>query len=150
MREYMINMNRISRYVRMFVDLPYNFGVSCHVMTTTESGGDGTIFMPQVQGKNMPSKIAGYMNVVGYLDKAKVKDDAGKERSVQRMLFQRQGRYYAKDRFNCLVPYMDKPTLPKVDEKVSEWRKAMAAKKEGAAKSPAASAPSTRRRTARS
>lgn len=29
-REYLINMNRLMRMVRLFVDLPIHFGVSCH------------------------------------------------------------------------------------------------------------------------
>lgn len=128
-REYLINMNKIGRYVRQFVALPFNFGVSCHAMTTTESGGDGTILMPQVQGKNMPSKISGYMNVVGYLHKAKEGEVA-----MQRLQVRRQGRVYAKDRFNWpdrkqgsvlggTAGHMDRPTLPKVETLIEEWRK---------------------------
>lgn len=118
-REYLINMNRIGRYVRLFVDLDINFGLSCHVEQDTE-GGD-TLLMPQVQGKNMPSKIAGYMNVVGYLGKAEV-EDAGQKKTVQRLLTRRVGKFYAKDRFNALVPHVDKPTLPKVEALINEKR----------------------------
>jgi len=124
-REYLINMNRIGRYVRLLVDLPYNVGISCHVMTTLESGGDGNIFMPQVQGKNMPSKISGYMNVIGYLGKREVERN-GVKAKVQTIQFARTGnRYYAKDRFGCLGTYMDSPTLPKVEAKIAAWRQAM-------------------------
>lgn len=119
-REYLINMNKIGRYVRQFAALPYNLGISCHVMTTTESGGDGTLFMPQVQGKNMPGKISGYMNVVGYLGKAKDGADAP---VVQRMKFRREGRYYAKDRWDALGPHMDRPTLPKIEAAIEAKRK---------------------------
>lgn len=129
-REYLINMNKIGRYVRQFSKLPYNFGISCHVMTTTESGGDGTLFMPQVQGKNMPSKISGYMNVVGYLGKAqRSKEDTT---VVQRMRFRREGRHYAKDKWDALGRHMDRPTLPQV-EKLIELKRAqlLAAEKAG-------------------
>lgn len=129
-RQYLQNMNRIGRYVRQFVDLPYNFGISCHVMTTTESGGDGTIFMPQVQGKNMPSKIAGYCNVVGYMGKRTV-DASGEKKVVQTIQFQRQGRIYAKDRFGgCLGTFMDRPTLPKIDAAINKWRAEMKARQQ--------------------
>lgn len=146
-REYLINMNRISQYVRLFVDLPYNFGISCHVMTTTESGGDGTLFMPQVQGKNMPSKIAGYMNVVGYMGKREVPDpkDPAKKVKVQTIQFQRQGRYYAKDRFGVLGTFMDKPTLPKVDNLVDAWRESMRQQKAAPAPKPTATPPAASR-----
>jgi hypothetical protein len=123
-REYLINMNKIGRYVRQFVDLPFNCGFSFHVMTSVESGGDGTIFMPQVQGKNMPSKIAGYMNVLGYLGKAKVNVD-GKEATIQRILFQREGRYYAKDRWHALGHHIDKPTLKKVEDAIEKRREVL-------------------------
>lgn len=120
--------------VRQLTKLPYNVGISAHVMTTTESGGDGTLFMPQVQGKNMPSKISGYMNVVGYLGKAKVDDKV-----VQRMQFRREGRHYAKDRWDALGPFVDRPTLPKVEKMIEEKRKALID-----ASKPKASAPARR------
>jgi hypothetical protein len=78
------------------------------------------------------------MNVVGYLGKAQ--NAEGK--TVQRMQFRKQGRYYAKDRFNCLggtEGYMDRPTLPKIDTLVEEWRKQMK-KKAASAATPNASA----------
>jgi hypothetical protein len=144
-REYLINMNRIGRYVRLLVDLPFNCGFSFHVMTTTESGGDGTILMPQVQGKNMPSKIAGYMNVLGYMSKVKAKQEDGKETVVQRILFQREGRVYAKDRWNALGHHMDKPTLPKVEELIEKRRETLR-KAVATPTSAAAAPPPTRRR----
>lgn len=151
-REYLINMNKIGRYVRQFCSTDYNFGVSCHVMTTTESGGDGTLFMPQIQGKNMPSKIAGYMNVVGYLSKATVDRPTGKGKettkvAVQQMQFQRAGRVYAKDRWSCLGATMDSPTLPKIEALIEAKRAAMRlANETGGGAKPAPSAPPVRRR----
>ena len=137
-------MNRIGSNVRQFAALPYNFGVSCHVMTTTESGGDGTLFMPQVQGKNMPSKIAGYMNVVGFLGKAKDDKDSP---IVQRMKFRREGRHYAKDRWDALGAAMDKPTLPKVEQAIEAKRaKLLEAESNGAGASTSPPASSIRRR----
>lgn len=150
-REYLINMNRLGRMVRQLCKLPYNIGISFHVMTTTESGGDGTIFMPQVQGKNMPSKIAGYMNVVGYMDKRKAEDD----KIVQSILFRREGRFYAKDRWHALGQRVDRPTLPKIEGLIEQRRAAIiAAAKEGgkpatkATATPAATPMSARARAA--
>lgn len=137
-REYLINMNRVGRMVRQLSKLPYNFGVSCHVMTTTESGGDGTIFMPQIQGKNMPSKISGYMNVVGYMGKHTVDD-----KTVQSILYRRQGRYYAKDRWNALGERVNRPTLPKVEGLIEEQRARMKAAAEQGEK-PATKKPAKR------
>jgi len=123
-REYLQSMNRIGRYVRLFVDLPYNFGVSCHVMLTDDPKGEGTMFAPAVQGKGMSSKFSGYMNVVGYLGKAKTEDN----KTIQRLLLQRHGRYYAKNRFaGSTGMYMDRPTLPKLDAAIADWRVKMKA-----------------------
>lgn len=115
-REYLINMNKIGRYVRYFVDMNHiNFGMSAHVEMSQDSDGK-TLYMPQIQGKNMPSKITGYMNVVGYMDKATTEDN----KMVQRILWQRQGKFFAKDRFSALGRHMDKPTLPRVLEAVQK------------------------------
>lgn len=151
-REYLINMNRIGRMVRQLAKLPYNFGVSCHVMTTAESGGDGTIFMPQVQGKNMPSKIAGYCNVVGYL--GKFKEGTGTDaKVVQKMLTRRQGRYYAKDRWDALGAELVRPTLPMLEGLIEAKRKKLIAARTGGTKSgdgqSASPAPAARRARAR-
>lgn len=116
-REYLINMNRIGRYVRQFVDLnTFNFGCSAHVLLEPTPDGS-TMYMPQVAGKNMPSKIAGYMNVVGYMTKREVE---GKQ--IQSVLWQKEAKYYAKDRFSALGHHMDRPTLPKVMELIEAKR----------------------------
>jgi hypothetical protein len=141
-REYLQSMNRIGRYVRLFVDLPYNFGISCHVMTDTAVDGDGTMMMPAVQGKGMASKIAGYMNVVGYLGKVKQPPD---NKITQTMLWQPTGRYFAKDRFGCLGTSMVHPTLPKVDAALSAWR----SRQKAAPQSAGSVTPIQRRRTAK-
>lgn len=133
-REYLISINRIGKMVRQFGALPYNTGVSCHVELTKESGGDERIFMPQIQGRNMPSKISGYMSVVGYMDFGPSQADPEKE--VQRIQFQPRGRFYAKDRWDALGDYMDRPTLPKVEKLIEERRAAMIADR-SKAKAPA-------------
>lgn len=113
-REYLINMNKLGRYVRLFVDMPYiNFGCSAHVEVTQDSDGK-TMYMPLIQGRRMPEKISGYMNVIGYMDKAKTADN----KNVQRILWRREGKFFAKDRFSALGHHMDKPTLPKVVEAI--------------------------------
>lgn len=122
-REYLVNMNRIGEFVRMFVDLPINFGISAHVLPDTDPE-DNIIYMPSIRGKGMPSKIAGYMNIVAYL----AANDEGK----RRLITDKKEHYYAKDRFHALrtngQPYLDKPTIKKVEELVSTKRAEMANK----------------------
>ena len=122
-REYLMNMNRIGRYCRLFVELPFNFGVTCHVEIEKDEAENSMLYMPMVQGRNMPSKVAGYMNVVGYLGKAKVKEN-GKDVTVQRLLTTQVGKFYAKDRFHALGQHIDRPTLPKLEALIDAKRSA--------------------------
>lgn len=115
-REYLMNMNRIGRYIRLFVDLPtINFGMSAHVIVETDVSDGSTVWMPAVQGKGMASKVAGYMNVVGYLGKAQV-GEGNDKKTINRLLTRRVGKFYAKDRFNALGKHVDMPTLPKIEQ----------------------------------
>lgn len=116
-REYLINMNHIMRWVRLFVDLPINFGISCHVLISEESDGE-TLYMPAVQGKGMPSHVTGYMNVVGYYAKREEKGDSKKE--VRKLLVQPSGKFYAKDRFAALGKILTDPTLPQIEKLVRQ------------------------------
>lgn len=114
-REYLINMNRIGKFIRMFADLPINFGVTCHVMISEDPSDGSVLYMPYVQGKGMPSKVSGYMNVVGYLG-------LKKNSSSRRLLTQRFGKFFAKDRFNALGKYVDDPTIPKLETLINKSR----------------------------
>ena len=129
-REYLINMNRIGKFTRQFVDLDINFGVTFHVLAVPDPEGE-LIYMPAVQGKNMPSKISGYLNVVGHLGKAVIERN-GKKVRVRRMLFQQHEHYYAKDRFDALGTTMDQPTIPKCEALIDAKRAEMAGKKPAA------------------
>lgn len=110
MREYLINQNRISEFIRLFSDLPCNFGVSALVLPAENPEGE-IIYMPDVRGKGMASKICGYMNIVGYL--------ACNNKGKRRLITGEREHYYAKDRFNVLKTngetYIDSPTLPKLE-----------------------------------
>ncbi len=112
-REYLINMNHIMRWIRLFVDLPINFGISCHVLIGEEPDGT-TLYVPAVQGRGMPSHVTGYMNVVGYYAK---KEEKGKK-PVRKMLCQPSGKYYAKDRFAALGNVLTDPTLPQIERMI--------------------------------
>lgn len=141
-REYLINMNRTMRMIRNFAELPVNFGVSCHIMLAQDENGDGSVYMPAVQGKGMPSNVCGYMNVVGYLGKQEVLE-AGQKKVVQTCRFRREGKYYAKDRFDALGAVMARPTLPKIEAAIVAKKALMA---ESKAATPAATSTPVRRR----
>ena len=117
-REYFVDHNRIMEFVRRFTELPMNFGVTAHVGTeyqTNDEGEEVIMYMPQVQGKNMPSKVSGYMNVVGLMRK-RVRKVKGKDpENITEMLFQTTGEWFARDRFMKLPSAMAAPTIPKVE-----------------------------------
>jgi hypothetical protein len=141
-REYLQSMNRIGDYVRRFCALPYNIGISCHVMEQPAPDGDGMMFVPAVQGKGMASKISGYMNVVGYLHKRTVDG-----KIVQTMLLQPdpRRRLYAKNRFaGSFGQYFDRPSAAQFDATIEEWRKV---RREASSAAPAQPAPVRRRPT---
>jgi AAA domain len=121
MRQYLLNMNRIGRYIRLFVELPINFGVTCHVMMDVDPSDNSSLYVPFLQGKGMPTKVSGYMNVVGYMGYALI-DKGGKKTNVQRLLTQRVGKYFARDRFNALGHHIDNPTIPIIEERIEKKR----------------------------
>jgi len=134
-REYLVNQNRMMEFVRMFVDLPINFGVSAHVLPDEDPEGE-IIYMPDVRGKNMPSKLTGYMNVVCYM--------ATKEGEKPRFITEKRDHYFARDRFGALKTTSGKgvvidPTVPKIEALVAKARAERVAAK-------AKPAPRTRRR----
>lgn len=113
-REYLINMNRIGKYMRLFVELPINFGVSFHVMSGTDPDGE-VVYMPMMQGKKgeFASYICGYLNVVAYLGVTQ----SGTRRLITDRSYAKD--YFVKDQFHALRTngkgYLDNPSLPKID-----------------------------------
>lgn len=114
MREYLVNQNRMGEFVRLFVDLPVNFGASALVLPVEDPDGE-IIYMPDIRGKGMSPKICGYMNVVGYMSK--------KDKGVRRLIVANRQHYYGKDRFDKIKtdgkPYIDRPTVPMVEQLIS-------------------------------
>lgn len=108
--EYGQNMARIKIWFRELVDVPMNIGFTAHAMRTETDEGE-VVYMPAVQGKNMPDVLCGYMNIVGFLTVGKVQ---GKPVRVLRV--QKDELHYAKDRFGA-VPggRMVNPSMPKLE-----------------------------------
>lgn len=125
MREYLVVQNRVSDFVRRFVSLPINFGMSALVMTAEDPEGN-LIYVPMIPGKKgeFSSKICGYMNIVGYYGMT--------PRGTRRLLTEQTGHYYARDRFNAIKTrtkdgqlrgWLNDPTVPKLEQLVEEKRK---------------------------
>lgn len=116
-QEYGINMFRLGNWVRHLVGAEmFNVGITAHpfeIDNPFEPDPDKVepILMPFVQGKNMPDKICGYMNMVGYM--RRVQDKQGRKRVVMSTEF--TDKWYGKDQFHAFPDgkFWD-PTIPKL------------------------------------
>jgi phage nucleotide-binding protein len=111
--EYVKNMNHLSRWVRNMKSLPFHFGITAHVMRIEDEDDGSVTCMPQIQGKNMPSKMCGYVSIVGRLYVAKRK---GEEEASRLLQTERDGKWYAKDRFGALGNRVVDPTIPGIEK----------------------------------
>jgi hypothetical protein len=119
--EYGINMWRLQQWVRDMVSFPgFNLGITAHPAELLNPVTNETKLQPWVQGKNMSTKIQGYMNIVGYLEV--VTDDKGKNRRVLRT--HGTERYEAKDQFDAFGEdgRLVDPTMPKIEEAIEAAR----------------------------
>lgn len=123
--EYGQNMNRLMIWIREFVDLPMHVGITAHVLRTEvehiDESGDveyHTLYMPHIQGKNMPGKVCGEMNIVAYMY---AKED--EEGNTKRYIRVRGDEYhYGKDRYGTIGNergIMVNPTIPKIEAKIA-------------------------------
>jgi hypothetical protein len=120
--EYGTNADRIQQWVRHMIGCRrFHFGITAHPMEgphpTNDEGGD--VLRPWIQVRQMPEKICGYMNMVGFLE---VVDEGKKE--IRRIHFTESSRYYAKDHFDAFLPdgYVDDPTIPQIMRAVEAAR----------------------------
>ena len=109
--EYGRNMWRLGQWVRHMVGIQgFNFGITAHPAELEHPITGKLKFQPWIQGKNMSTKIQGYMNIVAYLE---VVEQDGAERRVLRTAGTHA--YEAKDQFD-LFPNgrLVDPTMAKI------------------------------------
>jgi hypothetical protein len=115
--EYGVNMWRLQEWVRHMVGCDmFNFGITAHTFwgqSDSDEDPDEKIIklMPWVQGKNMPHKICGYMNIVALLEVKRRK--GGRESRV----LQTKGndRMFGKDQFDLFSDgRLLNPDMPKI------------------------------------
>lgn len=122
MQQYLQNMNRLSTWVRDMSALPINFGMTSHPFRWIEGESEedeAEMVWPFIQGKNMPAKICGWMNVIGYvkLGQAQVKGQTG----THQLLYTKElPGYYARDRFSVLPSPMVNPTIPRIQSIIED------------------------------
>jgi len=122
--EYRVNMWRLEQFVRHTVGQgAFNLGITAHSFWYEPEGGDPYL-APWIQGRAMPQKICGMMNVVGYLEVAK-RTIRGSERLVRVVNWNKNENYYAKNQFTEAFPSGQSinPTLPQIVEAIENGRK---------------------------
>lgn len=116
--EYWKNMSRLTEWVRGMVSLDtVNVGVTAWAFKDEDENGR-PLWMPWVQGRAMPQKICGYMNLVGRLAVlARQKDGPNyKKGDHYRVMYtDLTDKYYAKDQYlGAFKGKMVHPTMPKI------------------------------------
>lgn len=132
--EYGVNMTRLGRWIREAVTVDeFNFGFTAHPFFGVTIEGE-PLLMPYIQGKNMPEKLCGYMNMVLYYEIAEMK--VGKEKVDKRVLRSRAtSHYYAKDQFDAFKNgRMIDPTMPKIMDAIKAARPASSSRTRSAKK----------------
>jgi hypothetical protein len=143
--EYGINMWRLQQWVRNAIGVPgINIGITAHPAEMLNPIDGLTKLQPWVQGKNMSTKIQGYMKIVAYLEVVPAEDNtSGKPRRVLRTAGTE--RYEAKDQYDAFPNgRLVDPTLDKIEKSILAVREA--AKKPQHPRRAVAARPGTRRR----
>lgn len=165
--EYGVNMWRLAEWVRYAVSADqFNLGLTCHSFWYTpfnkaDEEMDEAIW-PWIQGKMMPERISGMMNVIAHMAVRK-REVRGQTRESRVMYFNKTERIHAKCQFKNedgtdVFPdgMMFNPTLPDLMEKLGVSKLQTAAdRRRGGAKArptgrrPAGAAKPVVRRTTR-
>jgi hypothetical protein len=129
--DYGVNMGRIAEWVRFMMgcDL-FNFGITAHQFWVEVQEGEPDThgpnyierMMPWIQGKGMPQRIAGYMQMVGYSTVHESKKRKGEQYVKTR--FRGNVNFYAKDQFHAFPSgQVIDLTVPKLEAAVAAAKK---------------------------
>lgn len=129
--DYFNTQNFLKSWFPLLIDMPVNLLVTAHAYRTDKTEDGELLVFPGFQGKvtEIANAISGLMDATGYLEARKVKSrTSDKYRTVRRLWFEsptgrgrsdQEARYIAGDKFDCLGPYMDSPTMPKIISKIN-------------------------------
>jgi phage nucleotide-binding protein len=114
-QDYLRVQNQIKEVVRLFNDLPQNVVYTAQTMRA-EDDEDEVLMLPLLSGKKgeFAQKLCGMVHVVGYLTVITPKSG---NPPFRRLHTQREGKIFAKDRYDA-IGRLDKPTIPKIAEKI--------------------------------
>jgi hypothetical protein len=99
--EYRVNMWRLQQWIRYAVGAEaFNLGITAHSFwyEDPETNEPASQLMPWIQGKQMPSKICGMMNLVCF-GELRTRTVRGEERLSRVLHTNKTERWYAKNQF---------------------------------------------------
>lgn len=122
--DYFNTQNMLKAWIPRLVDLPVNLIITAHAWRTTKSDDADLIVYPGIQGKvtEVANTISGLMDVTAFMERRRVRSkDGSRSRISRRLYFEppdhgkgEDVKYIIGDKFNCLGPWMDQPTIPKM------------------------------------
>lgn len=126
--DYFNTQNFLKSWIPQLVDMPVNFLITAHAYRTDKTEDGELLVFPGIQGKvtETANAISGLMDATGYFSSRRMKIRGREDHKVIRRLWFDQpdqewggdSRYVVGDKFNCLGPYIDFPTIPKMLEKI--------------------------------
>lgn len=130
--EYRVNMWRLGQWVRHMVGAgTVNLGITAHAFwwEPNDNGVTSSCLWPWIQGKQMPQKICGMMNIVGYGAIEEREGRGGRKRTVRVMHTNATENWYAKCQIKLpggapVFPTGDiiNPTLPEMMTEIMKGR----------------------------
>lgn len=127
--EYRVNMWRLEQFIRYMVGAAdFHIIITAHSFWKTDDEGNEKLW-PWIQGKNMPSKIAGMMNFVTYME-VKEREIRGEKRESRILHTNASSQYIAKCQFKTspggpsVFPdgRIVNPTIPQIMETIGKGR----------------------------
>jgi hypothetical protein len=128
--DYFNTQNFLKSWIPQLVDMPVNFLITAHAYRTDDTDGPYDLVFPGIQGKvtEVANAISGLMDFTGYYEERRLPTRSGDIKLIRRLYFQSPERkskreadvrYICGDKFNCLGPYMDNPTMPRLLAKIN-------------------------------
>lgn len=127
--DYFNTQNFLKSWLPRLVDMPVNFLITAHAYRTDKTEDGDLLVFPGIQGKvtETANAISGLMDFTAYYAARRIRNKAGTSKMVRRLWFDQPDekwggegvRYIVGDKFDCLGPYMDFPTMPKLMAKIN-------------------------------
>lgn len=127
--DYYNTQNFLKAWIPQLVDMPVNFLVTAHAYRTDKTASGDFLVFPGVQGKDgeTANAISGLMDFTGYFVARRMKTRDGNSKVIRRLWFDQpteqwggeDTKYVVGDKLDCLGPYMDFPTMPKLLTKIN-------------------------------